>query len=122
MKLYGCFMEFYDDNEMAKGLAMVRYLAAEVTSYDPKNHTICFNCSSQVIMPIIKDVKFSIFKCASNTKDTSTPVFVDKDNNGNITCEEYSDGFKESNTYDNNKLTSCRTTYPNGVTEFELYS
>lgn len=120
MKLYGCFMEFYDDNEMAKGLAMVRYLA-ELTSYDLKNHTIYFNCSSQVIMPIIKDIKFSIFKCASNTKDTSIPVFVDKDNNGNITCEEYSDGFKESNTYDNNKLISCRTTYPNGVTEFELY-
>ena len=47
----------------------------------------------------------------------------EKDDNGNITYEEYDSGYKEYNTYSkNNKLIRSEQHYPNGLVEVENYS
>lgn len=47
---------------------------------------------------------------------------IEKDENGNITLMQRSDGFREESVYYKNKLIKQTTYYPNGIIEIEKWS
>ena len=96
---------------------------ANVIQIDEDRKTIKFELRHLALYSTLEKFKFSYYESFTRSKNPPVLTYMEKDDNGNITHEVFSDGFKDEKHYnENGKMILCRSTYPNGLVESERFA